>query len=56
MVVLYDVLLDSGMRIRHVVELLNTWDEGRLKARDGYYIYALSKKIARRRVRTVPQH
>ena len=40
---LYNVLLDSGMRIRHAVELLNTWDERHLKACDGYYIYTLGK-------------
>ena len=41
--VLYKVLLDSGMRIRHAVEFLNTWDGSKLKEHDGYYIYILGK-------------
>jgi len=47
--VLYNVLLDSGIRLSHAVQLLNTWDDSRLKEHDGYYTYALGKTSGTKR-------
>jgi len=40
---LYNVLLDSGARLRHAIEVFNGWDERRLKACNSFYIYVLNK-------------
>ncbi len=41
---LYNVLLDSGARLVHAIEVLNGWDEKCLmEAPEGFYIYALSR-------------
>ncbi len=40
---LYNLILDSGARLEHAIEVLNGWDEKRLKACDGFYIYVLGK-------------
>jgi len=40
---LYNLILDSGARLEHAIEVLNSWDEKRLKACDDFYIYVLGK-------------
>jgi len=39
----YSLILDSGARLEHAIEVFNGWDEKRLKACDGFYIYVLNK-------------
>ena len=50
---LYNLMLDSGIRLRHAVELLRAWDDKKLKACDGFYIYNYGKSRGPKKQRFV---